>query len=329
MGVGEEGRLRSIQRTLRLVRDLLDGKRHDRHTAAKRLGIKEANAYRQLEAIAEAIPGMEWSDTRPQRLRFDAAMVGGSPDRQSAVAACFGASLSGLFSGTRYQDDFRRALEFLVKRTRRKSEFQSLERKFYFVTRGGEQALPQKAEILERITSALLQTHMVRITYERFEAKREKLRVQPLTLAIYEHQLYLIGREDGKQPHPYRLSRIAEAEVMTETFSYPEKAEYDPDVAFHAAFGIFLNQEGAIETITIRLSARWATYARSHRWHRSQSLSWEGKQPVVTVSCRVCPEVFAWILGFGDEAEVLAPERVRHEVLRRLRAAVSKYGARR
>src|SRR5436305_1493344 len=48
MKPAEERRYSSLSRVLTLVADLLGGKKHDRFSAAKRVGVKPATAYREL-----------------------------------------------------------------------------------------------------------------------------------------------------------------------------------------------------------------------------------------------------------------------------------------
>ena len=59
--------------------------------------------------------------------------------------------------------------------------------------------------------------------------------------------------------------------------------------------------------VELKLHKQWTTYAQSHRWHDSQKVEVAADHVIVRVHVRVCPELEAWILGFGEEAEVLAP----------------------
>jgi uncharacterized protein YunC (DUF1805 family) len=53
----ETRRFTHLNRTVQLIADLLEGKVHDRNSAAERLGIQPAAADRQLQAIRR-LPGM-------------------------------------------------------------------------------------------------------------------------------------------------------------------------------------------------------------------------------------------------------------------------------
>src|SRR5262249_62084661 len=71
-----------------------------------------------------------------------------------------------------------------------------------------------------------------------FAGSPPKVPIEPLSLAVYDHQLYVIGRPRGGAPHPYRFSRIDAAETTGATFQSPDKDSYDPERVFADSFGI-------------------------------------------------------------------------------------------
>ena len=100
-------------------------------------------------------------------------------------------------------------------------------------------------------------------------------------------------------------------------------AEYDPEQVFRDSFGIFLDRP--VRSVVLRLHARWRTYAETHTWHESQAV--HAGQGGIEVRLRVglCPELEAWILGFGEQAEVLAPKELRDRVRARIETARDAY----
>jgi predicted DNA-binding transcriptional regulator YafY len=80
--------------------------------------------------------------------------------------------------------------------------------------------------------------------------------------------------------------------------------------------------------VELKLHKQWTTYAQSHRWHDSQKVEVAGDHVIVRVHVRVCPELEAWILGFGEEAEVLAPAGLRAKIAKRVGALSQVYGGR-
>jgi hypothetical protein len=115
------------------------------------------------------------------------------------------------------------------------------------------------------------------------------------------------------------------AEREEANFSYPTQSEYDPDQIFEDSFGVFLGADFAVRDVQVKLTGGWSNYSQFHRWHRSQRIIRCADGVIVHLRARVCPELKAWILGFGEDAEVLAPAELRDEIARRLEQAASRY----
>jgi proteasome accessory factor B len=221
----------------------------------------------------------------------------------------------------------------IIGRTRRRAVFKDIDRKFWFLRRGGEQALLDRAPLLDEVIEAVLHHRVISIEYVRFGGDVQALRIEPLSVVVHDHQLYVIGRTRGariqgaeeRRPvlHPYRFSRLRSVDVLETTFKYPSRLEYDPEHVFRDSFGVFLDRP--VENVVLRLKTRWSTYAATHRWHESQVV--HARRDGVEVRLRVglCPELEAWILGFGEQAEVLAPKELRERVRLRLAAASDPY----
>ena len=194
--------------------------------------------------------------------------------------------------------------------------FQDSRRQFVFLVRGGEKALPEKEELLEEVVDAVQRRRGLQIRYRGFDGARQSLRIEPLSLAVYDHQLYVIGRSRGRPTHPYRFSRFEGAEVAGGSFQYPDKDSYDPERVFADSFGIFVDKRYPIEDIEVTLARRWATFVRSHRWHRSQESFLRAGRVHVRLRVRVCPELVSWILGFGPDVRVIGPPPLKQRIAR-------------
>ena len=59
-----------------------------------------------------------------------------------------------------------------------------------------------------------------------------------------------------------------------------------------------------VTSIEVSLAGTWASFVQSHRWHKSQESFMRGGRIHVRLRVRLCPEVVAWILGFGPDARV-------------------------
>ena len=62
-------------------------------------------------------------------------------------------------------------------------------------------------------------------------------------------------------------------------------------------------------------------------WHKTQKLAFNEDGTLdFTVSVSGLGEISWWILGYGDQAEVLEPEELRETIAQRARRMVERYG---
>lgn len=322
----EDSRLRAIKRTLQLVEDLRQGREHDRNSAAELLGIEPAAANRQLAAIAEVLSGVRVGRTRPARTSLKAPRRTDPPPLGAAIAACIGSSIASLFESTVYGEGARQSTKRIIRDVQRASDFQDFDRKFVFHAQGGEHALPAKHEELDEIIEAVLKSRWLELRYVRYRGKSEQLRIKPLSVLVYAHQLYVLGEDAAGTRHPYRFSRMRKVDALKRTFEYPARGDYDPRQLWRDSLGVFLDESMPIVNVRVRLDAGWRTYVETHRWHHSQRFTpMRDGSIVVQMRVRHCPELERWVLGFGEEAEVLAPVELRERVSERLVKASARY----
>jgi len=311
------GRLSSIQRTAKLIAVLLSGRDLTRSEATALLGVRVAAVDRQLEAIGRHVPLVRERRKGQVHVRIDRSKITGGAERvpiATMIAACVGASLAKLFEGTTYEKGMHDLVQYVSREAVHPERFQDSRRQFVFLVRGGEKALPEKEDVLEEVVDALQRRRGLQLRYRDFVGARKSVRIEPLSLAVYDHQLYVIGRPRGGPTHAYRFSRIETAEAVGGTFPYPDKDSYDPERVFADSFGIIVDDKYPIEQIEMSLAPRWTSYVRSHRWHRSQESFVRSGRVHLRLRVRLCPELVSWILGFGPEARVIGPPRLKRQI---------------
>jgi proteasome accessory factor B len=201
--------------------------------------------------------------------------------------------------------------------------FRDIDRKFWFLRRGGEVALLDRSPLLDEVIEAVLRHQVLSARYTRFDGTAEHLRLEPLSIVVHDHQLYVVARDAAGALHPYRFSRFQQVDVLDDVFEYPARTEYDPAQVFPDSFGVFLDRP--VRDVELKLGQRWMTYAQTHRWHDSQTVRVERDHVVVRMRVRLCPELEAWLLGFGEDAEVVAPAELRTRIAKRVGEAARAY----
>jgi predicted DNA-binding transcriptional regulator YafY len=245
------------------------------------------------------------------------------------AAACLMSSLATTLRDTSLKHPMARIRDDVVASSRHARDARDLDRKFWFVSGGGEAALPREQIALSEVIDALLATRSLKFDYTHFDGKLERsLRVEPMTLALHEHQFYVIARRPSGDYYPFRFARMSQVKVERE-FTYPTPGQYDPSRLFQNVFGIFVASDAPVQDVHVRLATSWLSYIESHRWHETQTHRIErGGQILVSLRVRPSVELTRWVLWFGPDAEALAPTSLRAEVAEKLRAAAAIYGDR-
>src|SRR5262249_2979960 len=150
----------------------------------------------------------------------------------------------------------------------------------------------------------LLDSHRARLVY-RSGGKQRVISVQPLSIAIYDHQLYLIARRSDDTFHPYRFARIERIVRLPQRTQYPARTEYDPEQVFRDSIGVYVGEEFPVADVELEITKRWRIFMESHRWHRSQTVVSTKSGCLLRMRVRLCPELDKWVLGFGAEARVI------------------------
>jgi predicted DNA-binding transcriptional regulator YafY len=150
----------------------------------------------------------------------------------------------------------------------------------------------------------------------------------PWAIVIHNQWLYVVGHSTREaKPWLWRFARMDQVRSLRgRAFPPPTPAQFDPKTFFRGSFGIVRQPDVPISKVELALADHWAPYARSHSWHPTQVL---GTRPDgrmrLTLDVRVCPELTAWVLSFGGDAEVIRPASLRRVVGAELNRAARNY----
>ncbi len=313
--MSERQRGANQRRLLAILRAMMEGEKLDRYSVAERFDCTPQTAHRLLSLLAAEMPIRAGGvDTRRRTYEFDRAKFEGTPSLAEALAASFGASFAPLFRGTTYEAQLREIRDHAIRRlvSSRRRHFHDVHRKF-IVLASQAVTIEGRSEQLEEVLDGVLRQRVLAVRYRRFGGSIQALKLRPYSIAISGSILYVIAPEKTGSLHPFRFDRLESIETTAETFEYPSEGGYDPAILFRHSLGVFL--DFPVQEVRVRLASRWRSFLRTHRWHPSQvvvDLS-DGRVEVVFV-IRVCPELERWVLGFGDEAEVVAPPELRNRI---------------
>lgn len=173
---------------------------------------------------------------------------------------------------------------------------------------------------VDEISAAISRDRIIRFRY--YEVTVEKQRqyrhggayytVSPYALMWDDENYYLLAWDEaaGRMKH-YRVDKMASISVQEQERQGKEAfARVDMSAYSQKVFGMFAGESSRVK---LRFSNHLAG-AVLDRFGKEIILTRDGEEHfTVTVEAVVSPQFFAWVFGFGPEAEILSPESVRRE----------------
>jgi predicted DNA-binding transcriptional regulator YafY len=179
-------------------------------------------------------------------------------------------------------------------------------------------------KLFEKLSRALNESREVKFDYKKPQSTTvEQRRVRPYHLANRENAWYLVGHDlDRDSLRTFALVRMRSLAVSERHFVRPE--EFSPEKFFGKAFGAFVGTGDY--RVALRFNPAAADQVRERFWHESQETK---DLPDGSLELRVqlggLDEILRWILGWGDDVEVLAPGELRELVRTKSEATARRH----
>jgi proteasome accessory factor B len=320
---GKRDRLARMLRVVAVLRGHPEGIRPSE--IARRTGVATRTVYRDLRALEEEVGVAVWSEDGrwgvvsqeflpPLKLTLDEAM-----------AVVLSARLMVRYAD-KYDPDLAAAFEKLEEVLPRPLA-EHVERTLDVLAQ--HQRDPAFSERVHRLTRAWAERRVVTLDYEPARyvpdaaARRAVVRPYLIEPSLQTHALYLIGWDETRDAlRTFKVERIRDVALTPRTFELPEGDGVEG--ALRRAWDIIADQPAT--EVVLRFSPAVAARVQEATWHPTQkveveedgSLTWRA---VVAGTI----EIRLWILSWGDDVEVLAPESLRFAVASTHRRAVARY----
>lgn len=175
------------------------------------------------------------------------------------------------------------------------------------------------ASVMEVVNEALLRNQRFKGFYKRQGKEGREHVVSPLGLVFNDPVVYVVGIcGDHTDAVLMALHRFTTAELLETPVTRPEK--FDLQGYIDSGSLGFAVEPGA----TIRLAALFTRSAGAHLWESKlssdQTIS-DDRDGWVRIEATVADtdQLRWWLLGFGEQAEVLSPESLRGELMAKFR----------
>ena len=181
------------------------------------------------------------------------------------------------------------------------------------------------AEHLPKIHHALAEHRTLRTRYYSASRDSEDMRgVDPYYLTLFNGGLYLVGHCHLRDAvRTFAVERMRTVELTRARFEVP--SDFNAERYLEGAWGIL---RGDLVNVRVVFARSLAPYIRERLWHPSQKLR-DLPDGRVEMALQVADtlEVRRWLLGYGLEAEVIAPENLRERLRVEAEALAGRLGA--
>ena len=185
--------------------------------------------------------------------------------------------------------------------------------------------LKVSASAFDLLSHALAQRKQVRVLYESLdEQKQISTVISPYHLLFSRRSWYVIGRSSlHRQVRTFNVARVQKAEVLEHAYRIPKRFSLDRYLgnAWH-----LIREPRERHKIVVRFQRQVAQNVAEVRWHRTQKLVWNKDGSLdFHVTVDGLREIVWWILGYGSQAEVLKPAKLRDMIRRHVLALHQVY----
>ena len=305
-----------IERLLAIIVLLLNRRRLTARELAERFEVSVRTIYRDIASLNGAgIPiiasqGYEGGLAIPENYKLSRQLL--TPRDLDAMIS----TLQGVNQGMAHKD-LQRIIEMLVSLLPKEDEAQISSRRSFVVdlTPWGPMETPNQT--MQVVQQAVDDTRLLAFSYKDSSGRSTSRTVEPHTLIYKGYAWYLLAycrlRSDFRI---FRLSRISGPRIADGSFLVRDTGDIGRFFQFNCS---------PAQPVVLRFSPAVRTKVEDS--FPGAELSYE-EDGFITVRLDLPddPWIFAFILGFGADAEILAPDSWRQEVKKNLARMKNLYG---
>jgi len=171
---------------------------------------------------------------------------------------------------------------------------------------------PADLHVVELLSTALVQHQKVFVRYLSPKRKAPVPRVvHPYHLSQFHGGWYLFAHDERHgETRIFALQRMDEVELLPDRF--PAQHGFRLDDYLRGSFGLITDPLAQECEVLIRFVGPAAAAVRERRWHASQKIENAADGSTrLRLRLQHLDDLLRWVLGWGDQAEVLAPPALR------------------
>jgi proteasome accessory factor B len=308
--------LTRICRLLKVVALLQAGREHNVDSIARSCGVHRRTIFRDFDVLREAGVPLVYND---QRQRYSLSETFYLPptsftpeEALSLIVLCyefgdrsqlpfFGPARSAVLKlegllPPRLREQLRQVSDAISIHIGPKSDLDGLD--------------PTYQDLLRAIGDR----RAVRVRYGSLaEGQEISTKLSPYRLLFSRRSWYVIGRSSlHRSVRTFNVGRIRALEMVDDHYEIPRSFSLERYLgnAWH-----LVPEPGPDHRVVIRFQPRVAKNVAEVRWHATQQTAFLSDGSLdYTVTVSGLDEISWWILGYGDQAEVLEPDELRQKI---------------
>ncbi len=322
--------VKRIIRLLKLLQTLQSGNKQNASGLARACGVSRRTIFRDLETLKTAGVPLEF-DHDGQRYSIAGSFFLPPTNLTAAEALSLIALASEMGQGDRlpFYDAAHSAvmkLESSLPASLR-DEMHALARAIR-IRPSQVNRLDTKAGVYQQLVDAIAARRVVRIEYQSLtEWEHISTRLRPYQLLFSQHSWYVIGRSSTHgEVRTFNLSRISSLEVLDQTYTVPRGFSLE---RYMGNAWNMIPAPGQDFDVVVRFQPMVAQNVAEVVWHKTQQVTFlEDGSLEFRARVSGLSEIVWWVLGYGDQAEVIQPARLRREVAQRAQNMMATYNGR-
>ena len=171
-------------------------------------------------------------------------------------------------------------------------------------------------EKLRKIQLAMIQKKRVRINYFSPINKEYKARtISPYGFKSYQNNFYLAAYcHSRKEIRIFALNRISKVKILTNSI---HETDFDLESYFDAGFGVFSDK---LFKVKLKFSEKASYFVRERILHKEQKITeLDDDSIILELPTKGLFEIKKFILSYGKDVKVLAPEELKRLVKEEIR----------
>lgn len=177
----------------------------------------------------------------------------------------------------------------------------------------------------ELLTKALAHHRQVRLRYRSLTERKDiSTLLSPYRMLFNRRSWYVIGRSSlHRAVRTFNVGRVLKAELLDSQYRPPPRFSLERHLS--NAWNL-IKERGKRYRVRIRFQPLVAHNVAEVQWHKTQQLRFRRDGTLdFRVTVGSLKEILWWVLGYGDQAEVLEPPELRRQITQKIESMRNTY----